>query len=200
VDVLGNPHFTAEFWGWAARLASVAGIVGGLAGVAALGLAFVQLRHIQRDQKRIADELTKGPRLVLFFAPPYGAPSSTETDPVALLRPTWAPGAALCDPIELRVSIGNLGERTARGVRCNVYFPGVVARVTAPQHDVQVEPAGNLYVITTPESANPGTALHYPLFLVVARVDSFTGRVTASLEDRPAYSWNFRVILAAETA
>jgi hypothetical protein len=189
---LSDPQFTAEFWGWAARLASGAGIIGGAAGVAALVIAWFQLRHIQQDQKRIADELTKGPRLVLRVLP--AAPESTNEYPVALAHPNWGAGNPISDPLELSLNIGNVGERTARAIRCNFWFPSVVKQVKIASQDVQHPPAG-VYVITKAEDAHPAINLEFRMALFVERTDAFEGVVTASLDDRPAYTWKFRVLL-----
>jgi hypothetical protein len=198
---LSDPQFTAEFWGWAARLSSAAGIIGGIAGGAALLVAVVQLRHIERDQQRIANELTRRPRILVGFDEPYViSGEGSGPRPLGVIRPEWDVSKPYSLETGLAITIVNQGEKTARGMVCNFTFPTVVGRVEVRGGSASVSKDldGDTRVICTPINLNPGVHHRWLFALEVTAVDAFTGMFHVSLEDAPTERTEFRVLVATQ--
>jgi hypothetical protein len=113
---LSDPQFTAEFWGWANRLSAATGILGGIAGIVGLFVAFKiglpQLAHIRDEQRRLADEQTRRPSLRVGFdsADPFDLSTLQELT----ISPNWPADRLHSQAVTLVVTTLNVGTKSAR--------------------------------------------------------------------------------------
>jgi hypothetical protein len=102
--------------------------------------AIYQLVVLQRDQRRLADELTKKPdvRVGLRTQEPGGPPG---IDPNLKIAVHWQPDTPMSDVVKLPLSAVNVGSLTAHNVLVNVTFPKQVEFVMGPpQSQIRDEP------------------------------------------------------------
>jgi hypothetical protein len=133
MDVLSDPQFTAEFWGWANRIAAVASIVGAAAGVAglivAVAIGLPQLRHIREEQRRIANEQERRADLLVGF------PAADPDEPIPVARAkieaVWEPDRDFSWPLVLMIRTYNAGTRSARDLFWTFIFEGIPEHVTS---------------------------------------------------------------------
>jgi hypothetical protein len=123
---LADSQFTAEFWGWASRLASTVGILGGIAGVAglivAVRLGLPQLGHIRDEQRRLADEQARRPYLRVGFD--SADPSDLSPLQEITVSPNWPGDRNHSHAVTLMVSTLNLGTKSARDLFWAFVFEG----------------------------------------------------------------------------
>lgn len=140
MEFLSDAQFTAEFWGWANRVAAGAQILGtalsAIALVVAIWFGLPQLRHIRAEQRRIADELTRRPKLEFGFQDA----SSGEKRPPLVQRIVFTPNSDGRDShveVFLMFASHNIGERTAHHPIWEYRLPGYVFATEEgdPAHD-----------------------------------------------------------------
>jgi hypothetical protein len=96
--------------------------------VALAGFPFLlfQVQALRKEQHRIADELTKAPRIDFGFLPESEASSAVRKK--ITVEPRWASGKDVSEPVQV-VFVGiNVGERTARNLVYNLTLPYAVSQ------------------------------------------------------------------------
>ena len=98
----------------------VAAIVATVAAVVGIPFAYIQLRLLRGDQKRIADDLARAPKLAVGFLPIRKDGKANVPSESLTIKPTWQRGQALSEPIFVYLLCCNNGERTARELLYNI--------------------------------------------------------------------------------
>jgi hypothetical protein len=113
-----------DLWVWVDRASWVIALV-------LFPAAIYQLIVLQRDQRRIADELTKQPdvRVGLRTQEPAELPA---IEPDFKIAAIWQAGSPLSDVVTIPLSAVNVGSATAYDVLINVLFPTSVQLVQGP--------------------------------------------------------------------
>jgi hypothetical protein len=113
-----------DLWKWVERASWVIALV-------LFPAAIYQLVVLQRDQRRLADELTKHPdvRVGLRTQIPGSLP---RTDPNLTVSAHWQPNSNMSDVVKVPFSAVNMGTLTAHNVLINLVFPKPVQFVPGP--------------------------------------------------------------------
>jgi len=113
-----------DLWVWVDRASWVIALV-------LFPAAIYQLIVLQRDQQRLADELTKQPdvRVGLRTQEPGELPS---IEPDFKISVIWQTGSPLSDVVKIPLAAVNVGSATAYDVLINVLFPNSVQLVQLP--------------------------------------------------------------------
>jgi hypothetical protein len=117
-----------DVWKWVERASWVIALV-------LFPAAIYQLVVLQRDQRRLADQLTKKPdvRVGRRILPPNSVPGTIPRIELQfVVAPQWQEGAALSDVVKIPVEAVNVGNRTAHNVLVNIVFPKLVHFVAGP--------------------------------------------------------------------
>jgi hypothetical protein len=102
------------------RASWVAALVATLAALVGIPFAYIQLRLLRGDQKRIADDLARTPKLVLGFLPVRKDGKANIPSESLTIKPTWQRGEALSEPVFVYLICCNNGDRTARELLYNI--------------------------------------------------------------------------------
>lgn len=135
-----------DLWVWVDRASWVIALV-------LFPAAIYQLIVLQRDQKRIADELTKQPdvRVGLRTQEPGQLPAIESDFKIAAI---WQAGSPLSDVVTIPLSAVNVGSATAYDVLINVLFPNSVQLVQGPpSSSVMAEPEIERWKLMIPDKA-----------------------------------------------
>ena len=161
--------FPDAFWTWVERISWWTAIVGFPVGIAGLFLAYWQLILLRRDQRRIADELAKAPRLEVGFdtAEPPEVRTQVEDEElvVTVRQPNLVdtidvepvPGGDDTVTIDVRVETHNAGDRTAHNLLWNYsLLPlGVEAATAGTKWLGRRDTDGPFRLITTSDRLHP---------------------------------------------
>jgi len=109
-----------DWWQLVERGSWVAAIVATVAAVVGIPFAYIQLRLLRGDQKRIADDLARAPKLAVGFLPIRKDGKANVPSESLTIKPTWQRGQALSEPIFVYLLCCNNGERTARELLYNI--------------------------------------------------------------------------------
>jgi len=90
------------------------------ASVIGLPFAYAQLRLLRKDQRRIADDLARRPKLEVGFFPIRKEEGSNIPSSSLEVTPVWKDGKDLSEPITFNLACCNNGSRTAREVLYNI--------------------------------------------------------------------------------
>jgi hypothetical protein len=167
-------------------------ITGGALVLAAVGLPFAiwQLVLVQRDQKRIAEELA-GPRLDVGFpvGDDYERVLNEGTVPVA-----WPDGedASRWATVEIRAI--NVGTRSARNINLTIVLPPNLVDVAIVDNDwLNRDADGHWRVVAREEILNPGVRRELRWMVALPRgLGAFDVMVNIASEDAPFRSKTLR--------
>ncbi len=106
-----------DVWGWVERVSWLIAI---LAFVVGLPFAIYQLIVLRREQKRIADDLDRRPKLEIGFFPIRNENGRNIPSSSLEVKPVWVEGRDLSTPIIFQIACCNNGNRTAREVLYNI--------------------------------------------------------------------------------
>lgn len=106
-----------EWWQVVERASWVIVITASVIGVP---FAYIQLRLLRKDQKRIADDLARRPRLDVGFFPTRKVGAQNIPSPTLHIQPSWNRGQELSEPVTVQMACCNNGDRTAHEVVYNM--------------------------------------------------------------------------------
>lgn len=108
-----------DWWQLIERGSWIAAIVATFAAVVAIPFAYIQLRLLRRDQKRIADDLARIPKLAVGFLPRKEGKANIPAESLTI-QPTWSPENEMSEPVYVYFFCCNNGNRTARELLYNI--------------------------------------------------------------------------------
>jgi hypothetical protein len=91
-----------------------------LAVILATVFGLIQLNLLRKDQKRIAKDLARRPKLELGFFPVESIGNANKPSPRVTIKPTWKTGQEVSDPVTITFACCNNGDRTARELLYNI--------------------------------------------------------------------------------
>lgn len=175
-----------NLWVWVERASWVIALV-------LFPAAIYQLVVLQRDQRRLADELTRKPdvrvgRRTLQPGAPPGTPPGIESE--FKVAAHWETGSTMSEVVKVPVEAVNVGSRTAHNVLVNVVFPRQVEFVTCPAAaEVRDEPDYGRWRLMIREHASLHIGVTMDLTVSVRipaeLANDFEIAANVSTEDRP---------------
>jgi hypothetical protein len=120
VILAGTNSQPLDWWQVIEHLSWIGAIIATLAAVFGIPFAYIQLRLLRGDQKRIAEDLARRPKLEVGFFPIREENGRNIPSTSLEVKPIWSAGKDLSEPITLDIACCNNGNRTAREVLYNI--------------------------------------------------------------------------------
>jgi hypothetical protein len=175
-----------DVWKWVERASWVIALV-------LFPAAIYQLVVLQRDQRRLADQLIKKPDVQVGrrILPPNSPPGTIpQIELQFVVAPHWQDGAAFSDVVKIPVEAVNVGNRTAHNILVNLVFPKHVQFVQgAAAVEVREEPDLDRWRLMFREqpTMHIGVSLDLTVSVRIATelANGFPLGVSVSTEDTP---------------
>jgi hypothetical protein len=186
-----------ERFSWLAGTLSLLGIVIAIIGIVVTArIGRTQIAQVARDQKRIAEELTRRPALIVGFPV---LPASEQVVQELTVRAHWAPTAILSEPVSIVILTRNIGPKSARDIDFNFTFPGGfqspwLGRDPTGADNCRLLADGTLRFLRIDNFLNPDTNSECEVqFQIPQGVRNFGIRVTITAQDTPLITNNLVV-------
>jgi len=170
-------------WQWIERtswLVTIAGVF------VLLGTLWLLLQ----EQRRIATEISRHPRIKLGLVIPGRPPENLE------LSQTFLQRAATEARLEIRFGVVNEGERTAVGLLHELIFPASVAEASSPDGRGFADGSGLVHLSWNSEDLHPRSGItHYAFVVLRPNIARVVVRASATFHDAAKVETEIEVIL-----
>ncbi len=167
--------FAADAWLWVERITWIVTIAGVVATVSTLVLLLFQ-------QRRVAEELSRRPRIRLGFVIP-----NRTLDPKNFAERRVIYRRALVDgPHRIGFGIANEGERTAFGLIHELIFPASVEAIQSWDGRGYDDSAGSHHLQWGPDDLHPRSGVtHYAYLTIEPKIQQIQVTTIATFRDAP---------------
>jgi hypothetical protein len=177
-----NGNGTA-IWQWIERtswLVTIAGVF------VLLGTLWLLLQ----EQRRIATEISRRPRIKLGLVIPGHPPENMEPSQTFLHQASTEP------QLEIRFGVLNEGERTAVGLLHELIFPASVAEASSPDGRGFADGSGLVHLSWNSEDLHPRSGItHYAFVVLRPNIARVVVRATATFHDSAKVETEIEVVL-----
>jgi hypothetical protein len=157
-----------DAWGWVERISWAVAIPG-------LPTGLIGLWFVWREQRRIAKDLARRPKLQVGFLSAERKGPGNPIIPVETIEvePTWRPGHEKSEPVTVNIACYNGGDRSARDVLFNIQVQAgfeMIATKPSQEEHVGVNPVTGLHMWHYIEAAiHPGDTTSFETHITVMR-------------------------------
>jgi hypothetical protein len=170
-------------WQWIERIAWLLTIAG-------LGVAVGTLWLLLQEQRRIATEIGRRPRIKLGLVIPGHPPENLE------LSQTFLHAAATEPRLEIRFGVVNEGERTAVGLLHELIFPASVAEASSPDGRGFIDGSGLVHLSWNSDDIHPRSGItHYAFVVLRPNIARIVVQASATFHDSAKVEREIAVIL-----